>query len=204
MWRGPPCYICQPPALLGEKSSGVSSATPEDTTSPAIMLWITVALSPMFNVARPIITERDQRCTDDSVDLAIKQHHSGPTGIRHLPSPLQTLCVGLPNSQFRHDVLRRRLHAAGLCSQHRGCQSESKPTSYVLLWWGGQMANNWPLLPRNPAWHCSPLKPTSPDSTLNANWWRGGSVEQNPYNPGCHSVTLDTYFTFDPHAPDCV
>ena len=39
-------------------------------------------------------------------------------------------------------------------------------TNNVLLWWGGQSASNWPLLPRNPAWHCSPLTPTSPDSTL--------------------------------------
>ena len=33
--------LWQPPALLGKKSSGVSSATPEDTTSPAVMLRIT-------------------------------------------------------------------------------------------------------------------------------------------------------------------
>ena len=38
--------LYQPPALLGKKSSGVSSATPEDTISPAVMLGTIAALSP--------------------------------------------------------------------------------------------------------------------------------------------------------------
>ena len=38
----------------------------------------------------------------------------GPTGVRHLPSPLQPLCAILPNSRLRHDILRRQLHFAGL------------------------------------------------------------------------------------------
>ena len=41
-------HLCQPPALLGKKSSGVFSATSEDTTSPAVMLGIFAALSQML------------------------------------------------------------------------------------------------------------------------------------------------------------
>ena len=89
----------------------------------------------------------------------------GPTGIHHLSSSLQPLCDELPNPRFRHDVLRRRLHAARLSSQHRGSWGESKPT--MLLF--GEVASkwsNWPLLPRNPVWHCSPPTPTNNDPTL--------------------------------------
>ena len=39
-------------------------------------------------------------------------------------------------------------------------------TNYALLWWSGQMRNNWPLLLRNPVWRCSQRIPTSPGSTL--------------------------------------
>ena len=53
-----------------------------------------------------------------------------PTTIRHFPIPLRPLCIGLPNSRFRHDVLRWRLHAAALCSQQRGGRGEGKPTMF--------------------------------------------------------------------------
>ena len=43
-----PKYLCQPLTHKGKKSSGVSSATPEDTTSSAVMLGITAALSSML------------------------------------------------------------------------------------------------------------------------------------------------------------
>ena len=35
---------------------------------------------------------------------------------------------------------------------------EAEARANQLLWWGGQMASNSPLLPRNPVWRCSPLK----------------------------------------------
>ena len=28
-------------------------------------------------------------------------------------------------------------------------------TNYALFWWGGQVGNDWPFLPRNPVWHCT-------------------------------------------------
>ena len=41
-------HLCQPPALLGKKSSGASSATPKDTTSSVVIWEITAALSPIL------------------------------------------------------------------------------------------------------------------------------------------------------------
>ena len=41
-------HLCQPPALLGEKVSRRILSDAEDTTSPAVMLGITAALSPML------------------------------------------------------------------------------------------------------------------------------------------------------------
>ena len=70
----------------------------------------------------------------------------GPTGIRHLPSPLQPLCVGLPNPRPRHDVLRRRLHSAGLCSQNCGGRGKGQPTVRH-----SSEVGHPPLPPRNPA-----------------------------------------------------
>ena len=52
----------------------------------------------------------------------------GPTGIRHLPSPLQPLCVRLFNPRRRHDALRRRLHSAGICSHHCEGRDKCQPT----------------------------------------------------------------------------
>ena len=56
----------------------------------------------------------------------------GPTGISHLPSPLQPLCIGKPNPWLRHDVLCWRLHVAGLCPQHRGGWGRGKPTMLLF------------------------------------------------------------------------
>ena len=39
-------------------------------------------------------------------------------------------------------------------------------TNYTPLWWGEQMASNWPLFPSNSAWHFSPPTPNRPDSIL--------------------------------------
>ena len=54
----------------------------------------------------------------------------GATGICHLPSPLQPLCVGLPHYWLGHNVLRRQLHAAVLCSQHYGGWGEA---NYIIM-----------------------------------------------------------------------
>ena len=73
------------------------------------------------------------------------------------------------------------------------------PTDYALYWWGGQMTSNWPLLPRNPAWHSSLPTPTSPDTTLKCE-----SVAPLNRTPKILGVTLGTHFTFGPHARECV
>ena len=104
----------------------------------------------------------------------------GPTGIRHLPSPLQLLCVGLPNVQFKHNVLHWRLHAAGLCSKHRGGRGEGRPTMFFFsgeVGRGQATGHCSPEILRDTVhlWH-SPV-PTPPSY---ANRWHGGPVEQNP------------------------
>ena len=63
-------------------------------------------------------------------------------------------------------------------------------TNFALYWWGGQMASNWPLLPRNPAWPCSAPTPTSLDSTLKCE-----SVTPLNRTPKILGVALDTHFT---------
>ena len=69
-------------------------------------------------------------------------------------------------------------------------------TNYFLPWWGGQMVNNWPLSPRNPAWLCSPRTPTSP--VFNHTIRIGDEVAPLNRTPKILGVTLNTHFTFDP------
>ena len=58
-------------------------------------------------------------------------------------------------------------YAGSLYSQHRGGRVEGKPTMFFSDEVGRRQAIGHSLLPRNPAiHHCSPLTPTSPDSTL--------------------------------------
>ena len=76
----------------------------------------------------------------------------GPTGICHLPSPVQPLCVRLPNHRPRHDLLRSDTYQSRLHPQMR--------ISDVV----------------------APLNRT----------------------PKILDVTLDTHFTFGPHARNCV
>ena len=75
------------------------------------------------------------------------------------PALCNHLVSDVPNSRFRHDFLRWWLHAAGLCFQPRGGRGEVKPTM---------------LFSDEVGKHCSPLTPTSPDSTLryeSVTWW---------------------------------
>ena len=110
--------------------------------------------------------------------------------------------VWLPNSRFRHDV-RLTLMTSRCCPLlPASWRSKRRQTNYVLLWWGGQMASKRPLLPRNSVWHCSPLTPTSPDSTIRCESVTRWLFWTKP--PKILGVTLDTHFTFVPHACDCV
>ena len=85
----------------------------------------------------------------------------GPTGVRHLPSPLKPFGVRLPNP-WRPTPTTSRCWLLLLASwrPRRG------PTNYAPYWWGGPMASNWPLLPRNLARPSSLPTSSSPDSTL--------------------------------------
>ena len=106
--------------------------------------------------------------------------------VPHLPSPLQPLCVGLPNSRIRHDVLRWRLHAAGLYSQHRGGRVESKPIMFVSGEVGRWQASGhcFPEIQRDTVYLWHPPVPTPPSGS---NRWCDNPIEHNPYNPGCYA-----------------
>ena len=105
----------------------------------------------------------------------------GLAGIRHFPSHLQSLWVGLPHSWLGHDILCWQLRVASHFFQyHRGWGKGL--TNSLQLWWGREMVNICPLLPRNPAWLCSLRIPTCPYSRVNR--WRGSHSELNPSNPG--------------------
>ena len=90
----------------------------------------------------------------------------GLTGIRHLPSPLQPLCVRLPNLRHRHAVLCRRDDFTLLASTPSIVEAEARTNQLcaILVRWadGKQLV----IAPRKPAWPCSHPIPTSPDSTL--------------------------------------
>ena len=66
------------------------------------------------------------------------------------------------------------------------------------------MGNNWPLLPINPAWHCSPRIPTSPGSNHKCTSMRMTRwphwIEPLKY---WESRYIDTHFTSGPHARAC-
>ena len=94
----------------------------------------------------------------------------GPTGVRHLLSPLQPFCLWLSHPRCRHDVLCRRLHIAAPSIVEAVARTNQLCSLLVRF----VEASNWPLLPRNPAWPCSPLTPTSPKSTPKCEsvmWW---------------------------------
>ena len=120
-----------------------------------------------------------------------------PTGISHLPSPLQPLCFRLPNSRFRHDILRWWLHAAGLYSQHRGVWSEGKPTMFFSDEVGRWQTTGYSLLPRNPVVHCSPQ---TLQSRLHPQVRNCDVVAPLNRTLKILGVTLDTHFIFGPHA----
>ena len=92
------------------------------------------------------------------------------TGIRHLPSPLQPLCIGLPNS--RPDM-----------------------TSY---------ANNFTLLASAPSIVEAEARAIQLCSSLSLLTLTSSGSTLNCRTPKILGVTLDTHFTFVPHAPNCV
>ena len=65
------------------------------------------------------------------------------------------------------------------------------------------MESNWPLLSRNPAWRCSPQTDTH-YSRFHPQVRIGDVVALLNRTPNILGVTLDTQFTFVPHAHDCV
>ena len=89
-------------------------------------------------------------------------------------------------------------------------EAKARLNNYALLWRGEQMGSNWPLFPRNPAWHRSSLTSTCSGSTLQCELVKGWSRWTKPLElnseatSGCHTLTLDTHFTFAPHARDIV
>ena len=90
-----------------------------------------------------------------------------PPGAGGVPSSLQPSSTILTLTKFvEADMTSYANDFTILASALRIVEAEARATNYALYWWGGQMASNWPLLPRNPAWPCSLPTPTSEDSTL--------------------------------------
>ena len=193
-------HLCQPPALLGKKSSSISSAMPENTTSPAVMLGITAALSPMLCdplyfreiSAAPMtpLTLPSSCCTGTS---------SSPQGSGICPALFNHFVLDCPiPKSVRQDVLHRRFHSAGLCSQHRG--GRGKPTMLLFDQVGRWQATGHCSLEiqRDTVHFWHPPVLTLPSS---ANWWWCGLLNRTPK---ILSFVLDTHFTFSPHACNCV
>ena len=86
------------------------------------------------------------------------------TGICHLHSPLEQLCVCCPIPDL--DMMSYADDFTMQASVPSIVETEARANQLCFLLWGGQIASNWPLLPRNIAWHCSSLTPNSPNSTL--------------------------------------
>ena len=182
-----------------KKSSSISSAMPENTTSPAVMLGITAALRCCVT---PHILERSapHRWPPWPCHQATALGH--PAAHRDLSSAQlssTTLCwtVQFP-SQVRQDILHRGFHSAGLCSQRRG--GRGKPTMLLFDQVGRWQATGHCSLEiqRDTVHFWHPPVLTLPSS---ANWRCGGPLNRTHK---ILSVVLDTRFTFSPHACDCV
>ena len=141
-----------------------------------------------------------------------QQHHSPshqvlagvPHGFCHLSSPLSltTLCW-IARHWSRHDFLHRRVTTShcwpllpALWRQRRGW------TNSALPWWGGQMGNNCSPEILHYTVHLRYPQVLSPPTR--ATVWIGYEVTQLNRIPKILRVTMDTHFTFSPHARDCV
>ena len=123
----------------------------------------------------------------------------GPTGIHHLPSPLQPLCVRLPIPDL--DMTSYSDKFTLLASAPSIVEAEAR-ANCAPFWFCGLMVSIWPLAPWNPAWPCSHPIPTSPDCHPQVQI--GNAVALLNRTIKILDVTLDIHFTFGPHARDCV
>ena len=117
-----------------------------------------------------------------------------PTGVCHFPSPLQPFCVRLPNPWLRYDVLRRRLHVGCFCSQHCG----GRGACTILVRW----ANGKQLGITHQKSNVTLLTSDTHQSQLHPHVQISDAVAQLNRTPKILGVTLDTHFTFGPHACD--
>ena len=116
------------------------------------------------------------------------------------PLAFPSLCVGLFHLRPWHDVLRRQLHVAGLCSQIIEVEARSNQLWSALVKWadGKQLT----IAPQK-----SSVKLFTSDthqSRIHPQVRIGDVVAPLNRTPKILGVTMNTHFTFCPRARDCV
>ena len=131
--------------------------------------------------------------------LAFTSGAGGSTiGIRHLPSPLQQICVGLPNldmTSYAHDFSLLVSASSIVEAEARANQLSSS----LVTWAGGKQLA---IAPQKSS--VTLFTSDTHQSRLHPQVQNGDAVAPLNRTPEMMGVTLDTHFIFAPHFLDCV